>query len=135
MSRSKHTDPSWLRASRRTHAPRDGRGVADISRRRLLGAARKAEGVPAGASDGRTVQKRKPTLRIITQRPRPGFFHPATKRDIVNALKNVEPTAFYGLRRVELCRSQTNGSIAVFGRYCAPDRIVLFEQAQLPWRW
>ena len=51
-------------------------------------------------------------------------------------LKAVGPAAFYGLRSIELARSPANASISapVFGRYCAPGRIILFEQPLPPWR-
>src|SRR5207237_6278007 len=48
----------------------------------------------------------------------------------------VGPVAFYGLRSIELARSPANASISmpVFGRYCVPGRIILFEQPLQPWR-
>jgi len=51
-------------------------------------------------------------------------------------LKAVGPVAFYGLRSIELARSPANAliSMPVFGRYCAPGRIILFEQSMSPWR-
>jgi hypothetical protein len=51
-------------------------------------------------------------------------------------LNTVGPVAFYGLRWIELARSPANVSIStpVFGRYCAPGRIILFEQPMSPWR-
>jgi hypothetical protein len=70
------------------------------------------------------------------QKPRPGFHHPADKNDILEVLRVVGPIAFYGLRSVELARSRADGSIPalVFGRYCVPGRIILFEQPFPPWR-
>ena len=51
-------------------------------------------------------------------------------------LQSVGPLAFYGLRSVELSRSQADGStsLPVFGRYALPGRIILFEQPTAPWR-
>jgi len=75
-------------------------------------------------------------LRIVVRGSRPGFHHPADKQDVLEMLKAVGPVAFYGLRLIELARSPTNASISrpVFGRYCVPGRIILFEQPMPPWR-
>src|SRR5688572_8797914 len=103
MSRSKYTDPKTTRAIRRLRAPREGRGVGDLSRRRELGRQRKEAGVDAHAPQGRarhsvrTVgkgpnapvtnrtaertgalhQKGWSKVRIIVRKPRAGFHHPA----------------------------------------------------------
>ena len=51
-------------------------------------------------------------------------------------IEAVGPVALYGLHSVELARLPVNGSILVpvFGRYCAPGRIILFEQPIASWR-
>jgi hypothetical protein len=69
----------------------------------------------------------------VTRRPRRGFHHPADKRDILGLLNEVGPVALYGLRVVELARA-ASVSEPVFGRYCVPGRIVIYEQPLSPWR-
>jgi hypothetical protein len=75
-------------------------------------------------------------LRIIIQPPRPGFHHPLGKRDLLEVLNSIGPIARYGLRSIELARTPagTASSALVLGRYCAPGRIILFEQPFSPWR-
>ena len=74
-------------------------------------------------------------VRIVVRESRHGFHHPADKQDVLDMLKAVGPAAFYGLRSIELARSPSNASIMpVFGRYCVPGRIILFEQPLQPWR-
>jgi hypothetical protein len=55
---------------------------------------------------------------------------------MLKMLKAVGPVALYGLRSIELARSPANTSLStlVFGRYCVPGRIILFEQPTPPWR-
>ena len=74
-------------------------------------------------------------LRVITRQPRQGFHHPADERDILELLNAVGPMAIYGLRIIELAR-MPNGSVfkPVFGRYCVPGRILIYEQPLPPWR-
>jgi hypothetical protein len=75
-------------------------------------------------------------LRIIIQPPHRGFHHPVGKRDLLELLNSIGPIARYGLRSIELARSPAAASSSglVFGRYCAPGRIMLFEQPIPPWR-
>jgi len=70
------------------------------------------------------------------RKTRPGFHHPAGKEDIWEILESVGPVAFYGLRSIELVRAPDNAvtSAPVFGRYCVPGRIILYEQPKPPWR-
>lgn len=74
--------------------------------------------------------------RIILRKPNHGFHHPAGKREVIRFLDSLGPIARYGLRSVELTRAlvMTGRGSLVFGRYEAPGRILLFEQAELPWR-
>ena len=134
MSRSKHTDPKTIRASRRLRAPRETRGVEDLSRRRELG--RECKEVGAVSGEDRRGQNGQSRLRITVRQPRAGFHHPAGKEDVLEMLKAVGPVAFYGLRSVELARLPSNGSTSApgFGQYYPPGRIILFEQPMLPWR-
>ena len=134
MSRSKHTDPKTIRASRRVRSPREGRGVGDLSRRRELGRIGKAVGAQVGSGEFLTTGQLRP--RIIVRTSRPGFHHPAGKAAIWEILESVGPVAFYGLRFIELVRAPDNArtSVPLFGRYCVPGRIILYEQPMPPWR-
>jgi hypothetical protein len=77
-----------------------------------------------------------PQLRIIIQPPRVGFYHPVDKGDLVEILNSIGPIARYGLRSIELARTPVGASSSAlaFGRYCAPGRILLYEQPFPPWR-
>src|SRR6266704_1840828 len=99
MSRSQHTDPQETRAARRLRAPREGRGVGDLSRRRELERSRKVAGAELGGQ--KFEQNSQLRLRIVVRESRPGFHHPADKRDVLELLKAIGPVAFYGLRSIE----------------------------------
>jgi hypothetical protein len=134
MSRSKHTDPKVIRAHRRIRAPRDEREVGDLSLRRKIGLLRKKIGAQfAHQPPNSSGQSR---LRIVIRLPRTGFHHPAGKGELLELIKSIGPIAHYGLRSIELARTSAiaTKSVLVFGRYCAPGRIILFEQALAPWR-
>src|SRR5262245_8682922 len=134
MSRSKHTDPKAIRALRRARSPRDKRSVGDLSLRRGIGLQRKAAGTLSAQSPPN--KNGQPPLRILIQPPRRGFHHPAGKRDLLELLNSVGPIARYGLRSIELARTPASGSSSAlaFGRYCAPGRVILFDQPRPPWR-
>src|SRR2546430_1149064 len=128
MSRSKHTDPKAIRAARRLRAPREGRGVGDLRRRRESGRNRKVAGAePGGRKPEQNGQLR---FRIVVRESRPGFHHPADKQDVLEMLKAVGPVAFYGLRSIELYRSDRleHFQYVLLVRYSVPGRIILFEQ-------
>src|SRR5437660_7887740 len=127
MSRSKHTDPRHIRANRRLLAPCQPRAEGDLGLRRkpgkMIGVSNAVEGKARGF--GKTG---KSSPRIIWQSPRPGFYHPVSKREILRLLGLVGPIAIYGLRSVELVRAPNPASPLIFGRYEAPGKIKLFEQ-------
>jgi len=134
MSRSKHTDPKAIRALRRTRSPFDKRCVGDLSLRRKIGLQREVAGILSiRRSPNKNGQSR---LRIIIQPPRRGFHHPVGKRDLLELLDSLGPIARYGLRSIELARTSVvaPSSAFIFGRYCAPGRIILYEQPLPPWR-
>jgi hypothetical protein len=134
VSRSKHTDPKTIRAMRRIRSPRDKRDVGDLSRRRKLGLQTKRIG--AAFVQRPTNVNGHPRLRIIVRSPRLGFHHPAGERDILELLNALGPIPRYGLHSIDLAPSLATGTASplVFGRYCAPGRVILFEQAVPPWR-
>lgn len=134
MSRSKHTDPRSIRATRRLRHPFQRRSAGDLSRRRNDARRLKELGV-SSKPDNRAEQPQSAEPRILIQMPAPGFWHPASKRDVLELLRAAGPAARYGLRTVELVRAHaTARSALAFGRYEAPCRILLFEQPALPWR-
>jgi hypothetical protein len=134
MSRSKHTDPKAIRALRRARSPFDKRCVGDLSLRRRIVLQREGAGVLS--TQGLPNKNSHSRLRIIIQPPRPGFHHPAGNCDLLELLNAVGPIARYGLRSIELSRASVpaSNSAFIFGRYCAPGRIILFEQPLPPWR-
>lgn len=134
MSRSKHTDPKDIRASRRIRAPLEGRGAGDLRQRRRLGSGQKQASVPALARAGKRNARSK--LRFVVQAPHRGFYYPMHKRDVLAKLKEIGSIGFYGLRLIKLARvpPATSLSCPVFGRYCAPDCLILFKQPMPPWR-
>src|SRR5437867_2675450 len=80
MSRSKHTDPRLIRATRRIQAPFEPRSAGDLSLRRKLGQiVRELNGVNMA---GNGVEPPKLHLRIITRQPNVGFHHPVGKNDV-----------------------------------------------------
>jgi len=134
MSRSKHTDPKAIRALRRTRWPFDKRCVGDLTLRRKIDLQLEVAGI---LSTHRPPNKNgQSRLRIIIQPPRRGFHHPVGKRDLLELLDSLGPIARYGLRSIELARASVDASISalMFGRYCAPGRIILYEQPLPPWR-
>lgn len=74
--------------------------------------------------------------RIVLRRTNPGFYHPASKREIIRFLDSIGPIALYGLRLIEVARTPvaTGRASQVFGRYEAPGKLQLFEQPESPWR-
>jgi hypothetical protein len=136
MARSKHTDPSRLRAARRVAAPRDGRGVGDLAARR-----RAAQPHEIDVASGRPRPPASPpAMRIVARRLPPGFFHPASRADVLAVLDAVGAMAVYGLRSIELARPASASAVSAaggalrFGLYQAPGRIVLLAQPLPPWR-
>jgi hypothetical protein len=99
-----------------------------------LGRIGKAVGAQVGSGKFLPTHQLRP--RIIERKSRPGFHHPAGKQAIGEILESVGPVAFYGLRSIELVRAPDNAvtSVPLFGRYCVPGRIILYEQPMPPWR-
>ena len=135
MSRSKHTDPRSIRAARRFRAPFETRSAGDLSLRRKLGQKLKELSVTV-LSSGKGGKPPRSVPRILRREPSPGFHHPIEKRHILELLKSIGPLVTYGLRSIELTHVPALGRAhsAVFGRYEAPGRILLFEQPPPPWR-
>lgn len=132
MSRTKHTDPRNIRARRRIHAPFEPRGARDPRLRRKLG---QTLGEPNGTAGLDRMGPFAARPRIIFRKTHPGFHQPAGKREVNRFLDSIGPIALYGLRSVELARAPVTGKGSlVFGRYEALGRILLFEQAEPPWR-
>src|SRR6266481_5321423 len=134
MSRSKHTDPRLIRATRRIQGPLEPRSAGDLSRRRELG--RMLKELEAILRHSDKANSRNLHLRIITRTPNSGFHHPVGKNEVLGFLKSLGPLAIYGLRIIELARSPvpTDVTSMVFGRYEVPGKILLYEQPESPWR-
>jgi hypothetical protein len=132
MSRSKHTDPRAIRARRRLAAPFQPRSAGDLRLRRERGQQESDAAAELSQATG------KPELlrpRILIQTPNAGFYHPATKSEILEVLENIGPVVLYGLRSVELVRARAGKAGAlIFGGYESPGRVLLYEQATPPWR-
>lgn len=137
MSRSRHTDPRMIRARRRIAAPRASRGANDPRLRRRIGRMLKEAGIYY-ESCNKGARSLKAGPRIAVRRPGPGFFHPLAAKDIERILAFIGPQACYGLRRVELARTETvyaqRSRVPLLGRLIVPGRIILYEQAVPPWR-
>ena len=133
MSRSKHTDPKVLRAIRRLREPFQTRSAGDRRFRRRSAQGLKELGVTV-ESNRKAKCPQKLQLRILIQEPGPGFYHPASSKDILAVFREVGPLALYGLRAVELVRLPVASGSLNFGRYEAPGRIILFAQPVKPRR-
>jgi hypothetical protein len=113
MSDSLHTQPRRLRAPRRVRAPFE-------PRRRDLGSV--------------TVQPAVPNPRVHVSRPPAGFFHPATRADVVALLRLAGEECTYGLRAVRLAVvGCAPGERLLFGRLIVPGEVVLYAQPDPPW--
>jgi hypothetical protein len=136
MSRTKHTVPRRIRAAKRLRAPYEPRGYADQSSRHLLARALKESGiVPDAVSVSDRDRGPVPLPRLIVKRPRNGYFHPASKAEILELLRFFGEECIYGLRTIELLqtgRAYRGGDI-LFGTLLVPSRIVLYEQPFSPW--
>jgi hypothetical protein len=74
--------------------------------------------------------------RITVQKPREGYCHPITKRDIKQLLLFFGELSYYGVREIRLSQlpaAQTAAAGKLFGRLYIPGKIVLYEQAIPPW--
>lgn len=68
-------------------------------------------------------------VRIHVHAPRPGFVHPASRRDVREVLEAIGPSAWYGLRIIELRQTEDfDRESVVYGRTRAPGEIFLYEQ-------
>ncbi len=135
MSRSKHTDPLEIRAARRIRDPRQPRGAGDPSRDRKRLRVLKEGGLTSGPAVRQT-KDLKVGPRIVIHKARPGFFHPVSRRDILQVLEAAGPEAVYGLKRIELARVRDPdpSGLSPLGSLFPQGRIVLFEQPVPPWR-
>ena len=117
MSDTLHTQPRRLRAPRRMRAPFEPRRHGDVR---------------VADEDGAPVLPVLP--RVHASRPPVGFFHPATRADVVDLLRRAGEECTYGLRAVRLsvpARAEDGGLL--FGRLIVPGVIVLYAQPTPPW--
>ncbi len=135
LSRSKHTDPRAIRAERRLASPRARRGIDDPSRKRRLGRLLKEMGiVHTVVNAGGRPESVRP--RIIVQKPRQGYTHPAARSDITSVLEAIGPEATYGLTAIALSRTPeaVRAGLPPLGRLSVPGKVVIYEQPVPPWR-
>jgi hypothetical protein len=117
-------------------APYEPRGQADPSSQRLLARALKELGV---VSESVAVSCRDkepaPLPRVIVKRPRVGYFHPASRGEILDILRFFGEECTYGLRSIELVQggSASRSSCLQLGALIVPGRIVLYDQPPSPW--
>ncbi len=136
MSRSKHTRPNKIRAADRVRAPFEPRGLDDTSSARLITRELKEDGIILDYDETESDEELDPRLpRVITKRPRPGHFHPASKSDILQVLEFFGEECFYGLKTIKLMQgSATCGNMTLLmGRLDVPGTIILYDQAISPW--
>src|SRR5260370_13699694 len=101
MSRSKHTDPRPIRAARRLRERFQARSTGDLTIRRRCAQRLKELGLTT-EQNNKVRQPWHSGPRILIQMTSPGFFHPATKKDISNLLRAVGPLAVYALSLADL---------------------------------
>lgn len=72
---------------------------------------------------------------ISVQQPGKGYFHPATRAEIVRVLRFFGEVCFYGLRAIELVQGPVRFVIGEqpLGRFFTPGRIRLYAQPVSPW--
>jgi hypothetical protein len=70
-------------------------------------------------------------VRIRVHLPRPGFAHPADRRDVRAVLDAIGAEAWYGLHVVELRQTEDfDPRSIVYGRTRTPGEILLYEQRE-----
>lgn len=133
MSRSKHTRPQETIASRRVRLPRESRGSGDRSAARRMGRLLKELGIVDHSLSNPDLPP--PVMpRITVQKPREGYFHHITKKDITQLLLFFGERSYYGIREIRLSDAPgTNSEARLFGRLYIPGRILLYAQPTPPW--
>jgi hypothetical protein len=134
VARSKHTRPQEIIAARRVRLPSESRGSGDLSASKRIGRILKELGITDDlAPESKLPEARMP--RITVQKPREGYCHPITKRDIKQLLLFFGERSYYGVREIRLSQLPAHATAAgkLFGRLYIPGKIVLYEQAIPPW--
>lgn len=135
MSRSVHTDPKHIRASRRVRDPHAPRSAGDSVAARAIARSLKASGIilPPLSKDP-TERIEAPLPRIRVRRPRKGYCHALNRRDIVWALQYFGEICTYGLQSIELVSTPADtGHKLNLGKLFIPGRIVIYPQPIGPW--
>jgi hypothetical protein len=131
VTRSLQTDPSRIRAARRSASPRSSRGESESARRRRA-FAWKTLGLSAPEQPDQ-VGSVEP-VRVRATRPRAGLIHPLGRRQVLPALDFFGPLATYGLRTVELRHADLDAQgVPVLSRLRVPGTVILYEQRPSPW--
>lgn len=134
MSRSKHTRPRSVLAADRLLRPRESKGHDDPAKQRRAGRRLKRAGLVPAARQEQVSGKSEWSLPRVTERKaREGYFHPASRNDVMKFLRSLGAECLYGIRVIELRRGPQDGSFAL-GRLFTPGRLVLYDQPRPPWR-
>jgi hypothetical protein len=136
LSRSKHTRPRQVIAASRLREPYEARGVDDPAARNRTGAQLKKAGAVAMASEQQAATSAPGAFpRISRQRPRRGYFHPASRPDVTRVLEAAGGEYSYGLKSIRMVQGGAGavpGQLS-FGRLVVPGSILIFEQPVSPW--
>lgn len=134
MSRSKHTRPKHIRAADRVRSPYQSRGTNEQGLFNRI--ARKLK------EDGVSISPHTPDVdlqpifpRIKISRPRTGYLHPASKKDIMDFIEFFGEECFYGVKSIKLmqCSELDIEAGLLIASLRVPGIIVLYEQAEPPW--
>jgi hypothetical protein len=129
MSRSRHTDPAALRASRRALDPRASRGQGDERDSRRLRRVLKEHGyVLDGGGPTGNATSAQAMPRIGASKPGQNKYHPASPADIREVLSVAGLVATYGLQEVELFDPPLAATSMHLGALVAPGHIRLYAQ-------
>lgn len=135
MSRSKHTRPARVIAADRVRNPRGKRD--DESRFINNAQSRLFQDLEIGVEDIdlASIASELRFPRIKVQRPRKGFFHPASGADIRKTITYFGELCSYGVREISLMHSSSIEAAdkLTFGKLIVPGKVVLYEQPVPPW--
>jgi hypothetical protein len=131
VSHSLATEPIDIRAARRMAAPHAPRREHDLRRRRHPASRAWRHGASPIAN--RMVEV--PLPRVIEHGPGDGYFHPASRADVLEVLRQMPPRYLYKLRRVELWPQPTGASRGqlLLGEFLLGGRVILYAQPRTPW--
>jgi hypothetical protein len=133
VSRSVATEPIDIRAARRLAAPHAPRREHDLRRRRRPASRAWRHG--ASPIAGRALDVPVPLPRVIEHAPGDGYYHPASRAEVLEALRQMPPRYLYKLRSVELWPQPAGAPRGqlLLGEFLLGGRVVLYAQPRAPW--